>query len=51
VVLTFTELEDGSTHVRLVHTGFLQGPGWDTYMAYFHSAWAHVLARLTAHWA
>jgi uncharacterized protein YndB with AHSA1/START domain len=51
VVLTFTEQEDGSTHVRLVHTGFLEGPDWDTYMAYFHDAWSRVLDRLSAYWA
>lgn len=51
VVLTFTEQEDGSTRIRMVHTGFLEGPDWDTYMAYFHDAWARVLNRLAAHWA
>ena len=51
VVLTFTEQDDPTTRVRLVHTGFLQGPDWDTYMAYFNAAWTRVLERLTAHWA
>jgi uncharacterized protein YndB with AHSA1/START domain len=50
VVLTFSDLEDGSTRVRLVHTGFLEGPDWDTYMAYFNDAWGRVLDRLAQHW-
>ena len=50
VVLTFSELDDGYTKVHLVHTGFLTGPDWDTYMAYFSGAWSSVLDRLTAHW-
>lgn len=51
VVLTFSELADATTAVRLVHTGFLDGPHWDTYLAYFEDAWDRVLARLTRHWA
>ena len=50
VVLTFSELDDGYTKVHLVHTGFLEGPDWDTYMAYFSGAWSSVLTRLTQHW-
>jgi uncharacterized protein YndB with AHSA1/START domain len=51
VVLTFSEAGDGTTAVRLVHTGFLDGPDWDTYVAYFEDAWARVLDRLADHWA
>ncbi len=50
VVLTFTEQQAG-TAVRLVHTGFLEGPDWDDYMAYFDDAWGYVLGLLTEHWA
>jgi uncharacterized protein YndB with AHSA1/START domain len=50
VVITFLELDEDTTRVRLVHTGFLEGPDWDTYMAYFDDAWDRVLKRLAAHW-
>jgi len=50
VVITFTKLGSESTNVRLVHTGFLDGPDWDAYMAYFDDAWGGVLDRLTDHW-
>lgn len=50
VVITFTKLSDDSTGVRLVHTGFLEGPNWDAYMDYFNDAWGHVLGLLAAHW-
>jgi uncharacterized protein YndB with AHSA1/START domain len=50
VVLTFAELDDSTTAVRLVHTGFLDGPPWDSYMAYFVDAWDRVLERLAEHW-
>lgn len=50
VVLTFSELASGSTTLRLVHTGFLDGPDWDDYMAYFNSAWDLVLGLLRDHW-
>ncbi|MGA9597653.1 MAG: SRPBCC domain-containing protein [Acidimicrobiia bacterium] len=49
VVLTFTPTDAG-TRVRLVHTGFLTGPDWDEYLAYFEDAWGVVLDRLVAHW-
>ena len=49
VVLTFSAI-DGGTAVRLVHTGFLDGPDWDDYMAYFDNAWAYVLGLLVEHW-
>jgi uncharacterized protein YndB with AHSA1/START domain len=49
VVLTFSEVSAG-TRVRLVHTGFLEGPDWDDYMAYFDGAWAYVLDLLREHW-
>jgi uncharacterized protein YndB with AHSA1/START domain len=49
VVISF--IADGdATKVRLVHTGFLDGPDWDDYMAYFESAWGFVLDRLVDHW-
>jgi len=50
VVITFTRLNDASTAVRLVHTGFLGGPDWDGYMEYFVDAWGYVLGLLTDHW-
>jgi len=50
VVLTFSQLDEATTAVRLVHTGFQEGPDWDTYMAYFDDAWGRVLDRLAAHW-
>lgn len=49
VVLTFSEVSTG-TRVRLVHTGFLEGPDWDDYVAYFDSAWGYVLGLLREHW-
>lgn len=51
VVLSFAELGYGKTAVRLVHTGFLEGPDWDDYMAYFDSAWGYVLGLLHDHWS
>lgn len=50
VVITFTRLTDSETKVRLVHTGFLEGPDWDDYMSYFEDAWEYVLGLLTDHW-
>ncbi len=49
VVLTFAAAE-GGTAVRLVHTGFLDGPDWDDYMSYFETAWGYVLGLLSDHW-
>lgn len=49
VVLTFKPAPAGTT-VRLVHTGFLEGPDWDDYMEYFDGAWSQVLDLLVAHW-
>ena len=51
VVLTFVETESGSTRVRLVHVGFLDGPHWDDYMTYFDTAWSYVLGLLSEHWS
>lgn len=50
VVLTFSAADKGCV-VRLVHTGFLDGPDWDDYMAYFDNAWAYVLELLVEHWS
>ena len=50
VVVTLRESDEGSTEVRLVHTGFLVGPDWDAYMEYFDDAWGYVLGLLTDHW-
>ena len=50
VVITFIGLADDETKVRLVHTGFLEGPDWDDYMSYFDDAWGHVLGLLNDHW-
>ncbi len=49
VVITFTGSGE-TTSVSLTHTGFLEGPDWDDYMAYFKNAWAYVLNRLVEHW-
>ncbi len=49
VVLTFAPSSTG-TAVRLVHTGFLNGPDWDDYMEYFDNAWGFVLGLLRDHW-
>jgi len=49
VVVTFAKTEQG-TAVRLVHTGFLDGPDWDDYIAYFDTAWGYVLGLLADHW-
>lgn len=43
VVLTFHGTFHGTTRVRLVHTGFLDGADWDDYLAYFDDAWTVVL--------
>ncbi|NNC76020.1 MAG: SRPBCC domain-containing protein [Acidimicrobiia bacterium] len=51
VVLSFDDAGSGRTAVRLVHTGFLDGPDWDDYMAYFDSAWGYVLDLLRDHWS
>ena len=50
VVITFTKVDD-ATHVRLVHTGFLEGDDWDAYMDYFQNAWEFVLGLFVDHWA
>ena len=50
VVINFRQLSAGSTAVRLVHTGFLEGPDWDAYVDYFDDAWTHVLELLADHW-
>ena len=50
VVITFAEVDDATTAVRLVHTGFLEGPDWDDYMSYFDDAWGYVLGLLSGSW-
>ena len=50
VAVTFGP-EPGGTAVKLTHTGFLEGPDWDDYLAYFEEAWPYVLDLLKAHWA
>ncbi|MDJ0954692.1 MAG: SRPBCC domain-containing protein [Acidimicrobiia bacterium] len=50
VVLTFAPVAAG-TSLRLVHTGFLTGPDWDDYLAYFDRAWSYVLDLLREHWS
>lgn len=50
VTLTFAA-SAGGTNVRLVHTGFLDGPDWDDYLAYFDNAWTYVLGLLKDHWS
>ena len=50
VAISFTAGTGDSTEVRLVHTGFLDGPDWDDYLAYFQAAWPRVLELLAGHW-
>jgi len=50
VVMTFRAAGPSITDVRLVHTGFLDGPDWDAYLSYFEGAWTQVLRLLSAHW-
>jgi len=45
VVVTFRGLPEGPTRVRLVHTGFGEGPLWDEDFGYFAAAWDRVLVR------
>jgi uncharacterized protein YndB with AHSA1/START domain len=45
VVVTFQGPPEGPTRVRLVQTGFGDGPLWDEDFAYFEAAWGRVLAR------
>ncbi|MCU0280751.1 MAG: SRPBCC domain-containing protein [Acidimicrobiia bacterium] len=45
VVVTFRGPPEGPTRVRLVQTGFGEGPLWDEDVAYFTAAWSGVLAR------
>jgi uncharacterized protein YndB with AHSA1/START domain len=45
VVITLTPV-DAATHVRLVHTGFAEGPDWEEDRRYFERAWGNVLAAL-----
>ena len=49
VVITFREVRPATTAVRVVHTGFLEGPDWDDYMAYFRDARSYVLDLQAAH--
>jgi uncharacterized protein YndB with AHSA1/START domain len=44
VVVTFQGPPEGPTRVRLVQTGFGDGPLWDEDVAYFTAAWSRVLA-------
>jgi uncharacterized protein YndB with AHSA1/START domain len=45
VVVTFQGSPEGPTRVRLVQTGFGEGPLWDEDVSYFTAAWGRVLAR------
>ena len=45
VVVTFQGPPQGPTRVRLVQTGFGEGPVWDSDVAYFTAAWGRVLER------
>ena len=49
VVVTFLGPSEGPTRVRLVQTGFGDGPVWDEDAAYFERAWGLVLGRLRDH--
>jgi uncharacterized protein YndB with AHSA1/START domain len=43
VVVTFRGPPEGPTRIRLVQTGFGEGPVWDQDLAYFQRAWGTVL--------
>ena len=43
VVVTFHGSPEGPTRIRLVQTGFGEGPVWDEDVAYFNRAWGTVL--------
>ena len=45
VVVTFQGSAEGPTRIRLVQTGFGDGPLWDEDVAYFTAAWRRVLDR------
>ena len=51
VVLTVSPSPDGTSTLRLVHCGFLDGGDWDDYREYFDRAWDHVLDLHQAHHA
>ena len=46
VVVTFRGPAGGPTRVRLVQTGFGDGPVWEADVAYFGAAWDRVLQRM-----
>lgn len=46
VVLYFDDLHDGRVKLTLRHLGFGEGEDWDKCLAYFDSAWPHVLNSL-----
>jgi uncharacterized protein YndB with AHSA1/START domain len=46
VTVTLRSLSDSETEVRLVQTGWKDGPAWEQGYAYFDRAWALVLDRL-----
>jgi uncharacterized protein YndB with AHSA1/START domain len=43
VTVRFTSLEDGRTHVRLIHDGWGVGAEWDEAYRYFEHAWGEVV--------
>ena len=49
VVVTFQGTAAGTTRVRLVQTGFGEGPVWDQDVAYLGAAWGRVLERCRDH--
>ena len=49
VVITFQGPAGGPTRIRLVQTGFGDGPAWDEDLSYFQAAWGRVLGRFREH--
>ncbi len=52
VVLQFEKTDDAHSKISLTHYGIKSGSTeWDEYLAYFESAWPHVLTALKKHFA
>ena len=52
VVLHFEPIDDTYTKLSLTHYGIQSGSeDWDAYLAYFESAWGHVMSTLKKHFS
>ncbi len=49
VVVEFTPVADGGTHVRLTHLGWGQAAHWQETKEYFQKAWPYVLEQFRKH--